>query len=562
MLKYHYYLNNNVVLRKEYFGGLVFNKNTGDTLDVDRETFALLQLFKLNYPLFKNEICYLMNKLDYSFEISDLTSVLKKLNKYEIVLFKKVIYCDRNRDKLNWNIDETWSNNNFLSAPETVHWAATYRCNLNCPDCYARRYKDIFEEMTFNEAKIMIDKLNKAKVFQLAIGGGEALIRDDITDIVKYAADCGLVVHITANIENFKREKIQNMSSHLTALQFGIDADRLLADTNYLDKLHLSYLITREMQINVGVNLILTKKVINNFDYIIRSLVEVGFKNIVLLRYKPHDNKTRWLQENVKPGEFKNFESRMKEIISIYDNSVTFRFDCALSFLQRNINPKIAKNKGIRGCVAADRILAIGPDGSIYPCSQLIAEDTKIGNILKTDINELVNNSKRLRKYRDFRNQIAFRSSICGICKAKDHCGGCRVFSNNRKEEDIGCTEPIIGNIKNCGKYGRKGDLKNYFKTHSYISVGTYIERYGVGQKRAVKELKNNYWLIKSNDSDTGRKKSDYYMKRINNTIYEIQDLIGYTSGGVPFAREEEIKEWIKGEELYPDWLQRINDII
>ena len=51
-------------------------------------------------------------------------------------------------------------------------------------------------------------------------------------------------------------------------------------------------------------------------------------------------------------------------------------------------------------------------------------------------------------------------------------------------------------------------------------------------------------------------------MKRINNTIYEIQDLIGYTSGGVPFAREEEIKEWIKGEELYPDWLQRINDII
>ena len=561
MLKYQYYLNNNVMLRKEYFGGLVFNKNTGDTLDVDRETFVLLQLLEQNAQLLKNEISYLMKQLNYSFESSDLTRVLKKLVSNKIVLYSKVIYRDRCKDNISYDINDTWPNNNFLSAPETVHWAATYRCNSNCPDCYARRHKDSFEEMTFNEIKMMIDKLTKAQVFQLAIGGGEALIRDDIVDIVKYAADCDLAVHITTNIDNFERKKVQNMSSHLTALQFGIDADRLLTDKNYLNRLHLSYLIAREMQLNLGVNLILTKKAINNFDYIIRSLFEVGFKRIVLLRYKPHDNHKRWLKENVKPGEMKNFEPDMKKIISKY-NSVTFRFDCALSFLQRNVNPKRAKKKGIRGCVAADRILAIGPDGSIYPCSQIIAEDAKIGNILKTDFTALIGNSKRLKKYRNFRNQFPFRSSICGICKAKDHCGGCRVFSNNRKKEDIGCPEPIIGDIKNCGKYGRKADLKHYFKTHSYINVGTYMERYGVGQKRAVKELKNNDWLVKKYDSDTGRKKSDYYMKRINNTIYEIQDLIGYTSGGVPFAREEEIKEWIKGEELYPDWLQRINEII
>ncbi len=560
MLKYQYYLNNNVVLRKEHFGGIVFNKNIGNTLDVDRETFILLQLLEQNSQLFKNEISYLMKQLNYSFEISDLTRVLKKLISYKIVLYSKVIYRDRCKDKLSYDIDNTWPKNNFLSAPETVHWAATYRCNLNCPDCYARRHKDSFEEMTFNEAKSMVDKLTKAKVFQLAIGGGEALIRNDIVDIIKYAANCGLAVHITTNMDNFDRQKVQNMSSHLTALQFGIDADRLLSDTNYLKKLHLSYLIAREMQLNIGINIILTKKVLNNFDYIIRSLVEVGFRRIVLLRYKPHDNHKRWLKENIKPGEMKNFEPDMKEIISQYNN-VKFRFDCALSFLQRNVSPKRAKKEGIRGCVAGERILAIGPDGSIYPCSQIIAEDAKIGNILNTDFNELINNSKRLRKYRNFRNKLVFRSSICGICKAKDHCGGCRVFSHNRKEEDIGCPEPIITDIKTCGKYGRKADLKHYFKNHSYIKVETYMERYGVGQKRAVKELKNSEWLVKSYGSDTGRKKSDYYVERDNNIVYEVQDLIGFTSGGAPFAKAEEIKEWINGDKSYPDWLKRINNI-
>ena len=60
-VKNQYYLNNNVVLRKEHFGGIVFNKNMGDTFDVDRETFILLQLLEQNSQLFKNEISYLVN---------------------------------------------------------------------------------------------------------------------------------------------------------------------------------------------------------------------------------------------------------------------------------------------------------------------------------------------------------------------------------------------------------------------------------------------------------------------------------------------------------------------
>lgn len=560
-MKYQYYLHNNVILRKEYFGGLVFSRDTGNTIDVDREAFVLLEFLGQNSGLFKNEIIFLLEKYNISISLNELTIMLKTLIANKIVAYRKTEYEDRNKDNLSYDVKSNWPKTNYISAPETVHWAATYRCDSNCPDCYGRRHRDLFQEINFEEVKTMIDKLVDLKVFQLAIGGGEALIRDDIVDVVRYATDNGLTVHITTNINNFDRQKVKEMSQDLTSIQFGIDANSLFSDKRQLGNLHLSFLLAKEMKLNTGVNLVLTKTVINNFEDIVKSLVEIGFRRIVLLRYKPHSNEKRWLQENVSPGEFKAFEPYLEDILRQYSN-VKFRYDCALSFLQRKVDPESARKAGVRGCVAADRILAIGPDGSIYPCSQLVAEDIKTGNILEDDLSELIKTSKRLKKYRNYRNKAVFRSSICGICEAREHCGGCRVFSNNRKEEDIGCPEPIIGDKESPGKYGRRGDLKHYFKTHSYISVGTYMERYGVGQKKAVKELRNTRWLVKEYESDTGRKKSDCYVKWDKDTVYEVQDMIGYTSGGAPFATIDQVREWIKDDfELYPDWLKRINGI-
>jgi len=38
---------------------------------------------------------------------------------------------------------------------------------------------------------------------------------------------------------------------------------------------------------------------------------------------------------------------------------------------------------GMRGCVAAGKIMVLGPDGSVYPCSQLVSDKNKAGNLLE-----------------------------------------------------------------------------------------------------------------------------------------------------------------------------------
>jgi len=39
-------LSDKVKIRKEYFGGVLFNMDTGDVIDIDREAFTVISIIK------------------------------------------------------------------------------------------------------------------------------------------------------------------------------------------------------------------------------------------------------------------------------------------------------------------------------------------------------------------------------------------------------------------------------------------------------------------------------------------------------------------------------------
>jgi hypothetical protein len=70
-----------------------------------------------------------------------------------------------------------------------------------------------------------------------------------------------------------------------------------------------------------------------------------------------------------------------------------------------------------------------------------------------------------------------------------------------------------------------------------------YMDRYKIGEKTARKEIKKY-------------KRTHPYTQ--SDIIVDIQESIGYTSGGFPFATAEEIAGWIQPEsdsEGYPAWI-------
>jgi len=71
-------------------------------------------------------------------------------------------------------------------------------------------------------------------------------------------------------------------------------------------------------------------------------------------------------------------------------------------------------------CVAGITSLGIDSKGNIYPC--LFLRDV-LGNIMTHNIQDLWQNNKTLIKLRN--REI----NICGTCKYKNSCGGCRAYS-------------------------------------------------------------------------------------------------------------------------------------
>jgi len=114
-------------------------------------------------------------------------------------------------------------------APFQVVWDVTYACNLHCKHCYATAGKPWEDELTTEEAKHAIDIFDRAGVTIIAFSGGEPLVRPDIMELVRYAADKGIYVAMATNGTLITKKKAKEMKD--AGVEFvqisldGIDAD-------------------------------------------------------------------------------------------------------------------------------------------------------------------------------------------------------------------------------------------------------------------------------------------------------------------------------------------------
>jgi MoaA/NifB/PqqE/SkfB family radical SAM enzyme len=81
--------------------------------------------------------------------------------------------------------------------PLRVTQYITERCNLDC--LYCSRHESGGQELATDEVKSLMASFRKAGTLFWAFNGGEALMRDDIGDLVNFAKNLGLFVNISTN---------------------------------------------------------------------------------------------------------------------------------------------------------------------------------------------------------------------------------------------------------------------------------------------------------------------------------------------------------------------------
>ena len=81
-----------------------------------------------------------------------------------------------------------------------VVWNVGRRCNLHCVHCYSdsenRSYSD---ELTTEEAKVLLDDLADFEIPVLLLSGGEPLLRPDIFELIEYAREHAIRVTLSTN---------------------------------------------------------------------------------------------------------------------------------------------------------------------------------------------------------------------------------------------------------------------------------------------------------------------------------------------------------------------------
>ena len=98
----------------------------------------------------------------------------------------------------------SWSLLTFT--PRVCEWELTLQCNLECKHCSAIAGKARDNELTTNEAIDLAHQLGKAGCKQVALSGGEPILRPDWPHIAKTLSDQGIYVSMFTNGWSFKLE--------------------------------------------------------------------------------------------------------------------------------------------------------------------------------------------------------------------------------------------------------------------------------------------------------------------------------------------------------------------
>ena len=226
-------LSDSVRIRKEHFGGIIFNTRTGTVIEVSRKAYTLISIIQANGVTDVNDINQIWFDLfGMHLHPKTISKNIKKLLELNVLILMpqgilhKTGWNDLYQQKEQFNSFPTQSH---LSAPETLHWAVTYKCDARCPDCYIERHKHtISSELNTKQILQILDMIAAAEVFQLAIGGGEPFMREDLAEIAAGACERKLVVHITTGRYEHDTSVIRELARSIKSLQIGIKHDELI----------------------------------------------------------------------------------------------------------------------------------------------------------------------------------------------------------------------------------------------------------------------------------------------------------------------------------------------
>jgi AdoMet-dependent heme synthase len=349
------------------------------------------------------------------------------------------------------------AHSNPFARPYVISWNLTYRCNLACEHCYldaggtplvsTENFSDR-SELGTEECFGVIDEIATfAPECVTILTGGEPLLRRDILEIVKRAAERGLWVVVGTNgvriTENVARRLADAGARGLSLSLDALDPDRhdrfrrvrgawqnTVEGAAILNRTGLPFIVqTTAGSHNVG-----------ELDAIADFAHERLAAKVWNLYFLVPTGRGQFVSD-ITPRQYDEVLAALYRIQRTYDRRMLVNAKCAPHFIKTVLENGGASMRtysgGAGGCPAGTHYMGIRPNGDVTPCPYL---PVFAGSLRSATLSDLWTSSQLFTDIRQ-RSSLGGR---CGACEMNGHCGGCRAraygMAGDVMAEDPLCT--------------------------------------------------------------------------------------------------------------------------
>ncbi|MDR1962115.1 MAG: putative heme d1 biosynthesis radical SAM protein NirJ2, partial [Gracilibacteraceae bacterium] len=304
-----------------------------------------------------------------------------------------------------------------------ISWNTTNACNLYCAHCYRDAGPKAANELSTAEGKTLLSQIAEAGFKIMIFSGGEPLMRPDIYELVRHAAQCGLrpvfgtngtliepesaarlkeagAVCIGVSLDSLDQAKHDELRGRRGSWEEAVRGMRHCRSAGLAFQVHTTVMGWNDMEIEA-----LT-------DFAVREGAVAHHVFFLVPAGRAADIE----QESLRAEQYESLLTRI--LRKQQEVEIELKPTCAPQFT------RIAKQLGIKtrftkGCLAGAAYCIIGPGGDVQPCAYM---NIKLGNVRERSFVDIWRNSPVLAELRT----LNFEGD-CGGCAYKNTCGGCRA---------------------------------------------------------------------------------------------------------------------------------------
>lgn len=286
----------------------------------------------------------------------------------------------------------------------------TYKCNLKCVHCYNDK-NDFSSEISFEDAKKIIDDAYEMGVYSISLTGGESTLNKDFLKIAKYIRSKKISLNIFTNTQLLYDDKdffneIINLYPHSVCVSlYSMDPDvhdSITGVKNSFEKTIRVLETLKKNNILTRINCFVMKSNFEGIDKVYSYAEENGFSAVFDAR-------------------FVNNESRFNSVLQLTEEQLTSfymkYFDSEKCFVENEIVDEFYEK---RICSAGIKSSVVTPQLELIPCNpfKLI-----LGNLNNQSLKSIYYDKdettplNRWRKTKIADVQGCFKEDYCSFCK-------------------------------------------------------------------------------------------------------------------------------------------------